>query len=66
MQVNINGKNRDLEANTNLAALIELLDLQGKRIAIEINRQIVPRSQYPERRLNDQDQIEIVGAIGGG
>lgn len=66
MQVNINGKTRNIETNTSLATLVEQLDLQGKRIAIEINREIVPRSQYPERMLNEQDQIEIVGAIGGG
>jgi sulfur carrier protein len=49
-----------------VARLVEVLELQGKRVAIERNGEIVPRSQYPETMLNDGDRLEIVVAVGGG
>jgi sulfur carrier protein len=45
---------------------VEKLGLKGKRIAVEVNRDIVPRSEYDDFRLSDNDTIEIVNAIGGG
>ena len=49
-----------------IADLVNLLDVAGKRIAIERNGEIVPRSQFPEVQLNEGDKLEIVGAVGGG
>ena len=66
MNITVNGENRTIEANSNLAQLLEALDLQGKRIAVEVNRDIVPRSEYGSFVLSDDDQVEIVNAIGGG
>jgi len=66
MNISVNGENRAIEANSNLAQLLEALDLQGKRIAVEVNRDIVPRSEYGSFVLSDNDQVEIVNAIGGG
>jgi sulfur carrier protein len=66
MNISVNGENRTIEANSNLAQLLEALDLQGKRIAVEVNRDIVPRSEYGSFVLSDNDQVEIVNAIGGG
>lgn len=67
MQILVNGKAMQLpsEAMTVLA-LVEHMQLVGKRIAIERNGDIVPRSQFPEVHLQGNDRLEIVGAVGGG
>ncbi len=62
----INGESRQFPASLSVAGLVETLDLQGKRVAIEKNGEIVPRSQYPETMLDDGDRLEIVVAVGGG
>lgn len=67
MQLTINGKSRSFEvASFNVANLVQNLDLGGKRLAIELNGEIVPRSQFENTQLADGDQLEIVGAVGGG
>ena len=66
MNVTVNGEQRMLDPETSLAQLLAMLGLEGKRIAVEVNRDIVPRSAYDEFRLSDNDSIEIVNAIGGG
>ena len=66
MNVTVNGEHRSLDAGTSLAQLLQNLDLEGKRIAVEVNRDIVPRSEYGSFLLSDDDAIEIVNAIGGG
>ena len=62
----INGEARAFAAPLSLAQLVETLSLAGKRIAIEKNGEIVPRSQYAETLLVDNDRLEIVVAVGGG
>ena len=62
----INGEPRSFAAPITLAQLVETLSLVGKRIAIEKNGEIVPRSQYAETQLIDNDRLEIVVAVGGG
>jgi sulfur carrier protein len=64
--LSVNGQPRTLEAGASVARLVETLALQGKRIAVEKNGEIVPRSRYPETALKDGDQLEIVVAVGGG
>lgn len=66
MNITINGESRSLESDASLGQLLEMLGLVGKRIAVEVNREIVPRSEYDNFRLNDNDTVEIVNAIGGG
>ena len=66
MQIVINGKAQEVTQGTTLARLIEQRGLEGKRVAIELNREVVPRSQYVDSRLCDGDRVEIVAAIGGG
>lgn len=67
IQITINGNPRsfDVEAMT-LGALVEKLGLTGKRLAIERNGEIVPKSTFAEVALQSGDQLEIVGAVGGG
>jgi sulfur carrier protein len=67
MLFTINGKSRSFAAaSLSVADLVSSLELQGKRLAIELNGDIVPRSQFAQQLLQDGDQLEIVGAVGGG
>jgi sulfur carrier protein len=64
--VNINGTSRQLIDSTSVAALIEAMGLTGKRIALERNGEIVPRSRFATQQLADGDKLEVVVAVGGG
>ena len=66
MNVTINGEQQTMVAETSIERLIEQLGLQGKRLAVEVNLEIVPRSDYSRRLLANGDSVEIVQAIGGG
>jgi len=66
MEIIINGEARQLDAATDLAQLIETMSLAGKRIAVERNGEIVPRSQFASQQLREGDRLEIVVAVGGG
>ena len=66
MQVTINGETRQVPEQITVDELVSLLRMQGKRLAIEVNREILPRSEYGDHRLADGDRVEIVRAIGGG
>jgi len=66
MQIHLNGEAYSLDRVLSLADLVEILGLTGKRLAIELNLDIVPRSQHTETLLSDGDRVEIVHAIGGG
>ena len=56
----------ELPNGATIAALIEQLALAGKRVAVEVNEDIVPRSQHPDFSLSEGDRVEVVHAIGGG
>jgi sulfur carrier protein len=62
----INGQPRQFPAPLSIAELMLALDLAGKRVAVEKNGEIVPRSQHGDARVVDGDQLEIVVAVGGG
>lgn len=66
MQIHLNGDNHACADGTTLAALITTLELSGKRIAVELNGEIAPRSQHDAISLKENDRVEIVHAIGGG
>jgi len=66
MRIFLNGEQRDLAPETSLGVLVQALDLDGQRIAVEVNEEIVPRSQHTIHRLREGDHVEIVKAIGGG
>lgn len=65
-QIRLNGEPHTLATGLTAADLVEQLGLSGRRIAVEINEQIVPKSQLAATPLADGDQIEVVHAIGGG
>jgi sulfur carrier protein len=62
----INGESRLFQSPMNVSGLVETLGYAGKRVAIERNGEIVPRSQHAEVQLADGDKLEIVVAVGGG
>jgi sulfur carrier protein len=66
MQVVVNGEPRDVPAKTTVAELVQQLGFAGRRVAVEVNQDIVPRSEHALHRLADGDRIEVVAAIGGG
>jgi sulfur carrier protein len=66
IQLSVNGEPRSIAPGASLARLVDELALAGKRIAVEKNGEIVPRSRYPETLLADGDKLEIVVAVGGG
>ena len=67
LSITVNGRPRKLSLPaTTLADLVRDLDIEGKRIAVEKNGEIVPKSRYAATLLVDGDRIEIVGAVGGG
>ena len=66
VQIIVNGESRSVATGLTAAQLIDLLELGGRRLAVEINREILPRSRFAEHALRDGDRIEIVQAIGGG
>jgi sulfur carrier protein len=66
INITVNGEPRAVAPDLTAAQLVELLELGGRRLAMEINREILPRSQYAGHALREGDRIEIVQAIGGG
>jgi len=66
MQIRINGEPRELAPPFSLQQLIDSMPLQGRRLAVERNGEIVPRSAHATTWLADGDRLEVVQAIGGG
>lgn len=64
--VQLNGEPRVLEPGATIATLLDAEGLALRRVAVEINGEIVPRGRHPQHALNDGDKIEIVHALGGG
>ncbi|WP_439860125.1 sulfur carrier protein ThiS [Pseudomonas sp. MBLB4136] len=66
MHIQLNGEAFELPDGQTVADLLGRLDLAGRRIAVELNLDIVPRSQHASTALRDGDRVEVVHAIGGG
>jgi sulfur carrier protein len=66
MQISVNGESREIPDDLSAAALLEQLGLTGKRLAMEINQEILPRGRFEQHRFQPGDRVEIVQAIGGG
>ena len=66
MNITINGKPMQLDQVNTIAELVAHLGYQEKRIAVERNGDIVPKSQHGQTGLAEGDQLEIVVAVGGG
>ena len=66
MQITINGEAKTLPENSTIATLIDIFAIDIRKVAIEVNLTIIPKSLYAETLLNEGDAIEIVQFIGGG
>jgi len=66
MQIHLNGNNHEVADGATLAALVAQLGLEQRRLAIEVNEELVPRTQHAAHSLSPGDRVEIVHAIGGG
>ena len=66
MRIEVNGQLQDRPNGMNVAELLAGLSLEPRRVAVELNEQIVPRANYAQTRLNDDDKVEIVTFVGGG
>ncbi len=66
MKITVNGKELDVNADTTLSALLEGLDIKGQGMAIELNREVVPKSRYMDTLIKDNDSLEIIRMTGGG
>lgn len=66
MHIQLNGEPRELASDTSILQLLEQLDLVGRRVAVELNLDIVPRSAHATTILQPGDRVEVVHAIGGG
>lgn len=62
----VNGRDRRLPLPCSVSALLERLDLGGKRVAVSVNREVIPRSRHGEALVRAGDRIEILEAVGGG
>lgn len=66
MRIQLNGEPFELARGQTVADLLQHLELTGRRVAVELNQDIVPRSLHAETPLSEGDQVEVVHAIGGG
>jgi sulfur carrier protein len=66
MQIYVNGEEKQIPDTTDMASLIELMELGGQRIAVEVNEELVPRSTFGDFHLKESDRVEIIHAVGGG
>ncbi len=66
MKIMLNGEEKSFAAPVTVAALVQEMGLSQRRVAVEVNREIVPRSRHGEFELKDNDRVEVVFAIGGG
>jgi thiazole synthase len=66
VKLTVNGEPRLAPAESTVADLLRTLELDPQRVAVEVNRELVPRTQHDRRRLSDGDAVEIVTLVGGG
>jgi len=66
LSIRVNGEVHTLREEASVADLIELLGLSGRKLAVAVNRDVVPRSQHALRRFAPGDRVEILEAVGGG
>ena len=66
MKILLNGSSHTIEDGSSINTLVEQLELKGKRLAVEINQEIIPKSEHDQYKIQQGDSIEIIHAIGGG
>ena len=66
MRIQVNGEGREVDEQCSLQDLTRILDLKAERVAIELNGEVVRRTDWQHRVLNEHDRVEIVHFVGGG
>ncbi len=66
IRVTVNSADRELPEASTIVAMLEQLQFDPRRVAVEVNRQVIPRIAHTEHQLTNGDQIEIVTLVGGG
>ena len=66
IQIYINGKKKNINTNCNLISILEEYSLKNRLVAVEINQEVIPKSNYKTKKINKNDRIEIIELIGGG
>jgi sulfur carrier protein len=66
MQIVVNGRQQAVADGTSLAELLKKLDLNAQQVAVEVNLQLVPRTEHAQHCLADGDSLEVVTIVGGG
>ena len=66
MNILVNGQNRVVADDCSIADLLQLLELESRHVAVEVNLQLVPRGRHAEHLLASGDQLEVVTLVGGG
>jgi sulfur carrier protein len=66
LRITVNGESRDVPTGTTVSALLDALAVPRQATAVEVNRELVPRSQHAARALAEDDAVEIVTLVGGG
>lgn len=66
MKLFVNGQPREVTERTTIAELLAELDVEPRHVAVEVNQQLVPRTDHSKRELTGGDHLEIVTLVGGG
>ena len=66
MVIVLNGEQSQFEDQCSIARMLEILDLQEKRLAVEVNQEVIPRAEHDSFVLTTNDRVEIIQAVGGG
>ncbi len=66
IQIYINGKKKNINSDLNLINILEEYSLKNKLVAVEINQEVISKSDYKTKKINKNDRIEILELIGGG
>ena len=66
MKLHINGEEKSFDSPLTLTELVEILGMKADRVAVELNRELVPRDRWSQTQLHEGDQLEVVHFVGGG
>ena len=66
MEISVNGQSKNIEEGATVAELLNELGLANKYVAVEVNRELVPKKQHAQHRLAAGDELEVVTLVGGG
>ena len=66
IEITVNGEPRSVQADISITKLLEVLQIRGDAVAVELNREVIPRDRHSDTQLTANDQLEVVTFVGGG